>query len=136
MNIIGTEILNQNLQQPLKEVKIQSFIFNGQFDEISSIYLKFDGWIHLFFDDGPLFVREGMLDHQRIIKSNGNTIEWHYVDPVSCVADFDSIINQRLIRVITEEEKLKFEFENLRELIFHQEKLPDGKFGRTLIEIK
>ena len=54
----GIEKLEQCLNLSLKEIKIQSFIFDNVETTVYRLYLKFNNWLSLFFDDGVLFIKD------------------------------------------------------------------------------
>lgn len=61
LDIFGDKLLSQNIHKPLLDIKLECFIFNGEgANLINSVYLRFDNWISLFFDDGVVFIKEGL----------------------------------------------------------------------------
>jgi hypothetical protein len=119
--VYGRELLSSCLLYPLKEIKIQSFIFNGVKDEVHSIYLNFDKWISLFYDCGALFIKEGYNEKQQRIESQGNTIEFQFIDLKIYALDFNLILNKKLTAFsISENSELILLFENNIELLIAQ----------------
>jgi hypothetical protein len=135
-NISQIELLNQKLQQSIQDIKIESFIFNGEITEVYSVYLKFDIWISLFFDDGILFIKEGLSGKQQKIQAGSNVIEYKYLEPFMHLIDVEHIRNKRFLNLVKENNTLRLMFDNGVELVIGQEVLAGGEFVRTIIEIK
>jgi hypothetical protein len=133
-DMLGKEILISRLNMPLETIKIQSFVFNGK-DEIESIYLKFDKWIRVFFDDGMLFIKEqefGLMAART--EHEGDIIE--YKDYTALNTELNLILQKKLIGFEKAGRfKLKLKFENRKDLIFLQNELEPWIFGQCSVEI-
>lgn len=136
-DILGNDVLKEQISRSLNEIKIQSFIFNGEINEVNSVYLKFDDWIRLFFDDGVLFVFQGYDEKNPKIEDGIDDIEYRFVDLKNGNKNFDSILNKKLVSFNASENfELTLEFEDDILLIIAQMVLEPGFFGPTTIEIR
>lgn len=133
----GIEILNQRLYQSIDDIKIESFIFNSDINEVNTVLLKFDEWISLFFDDGVLFIRDNFEIKKRIITSDGDIIEYRFLESLDHLIDKNKVLHSKLIHIEVDLVLgLRLRFDNHAELRINQQILGAGEFGQTLIEIK
>lgn len=135
--VIGTEILESKLSIPLHEVKAQSYFYNGKLvEKLNIIYLKFDTWIRVFFDDGVLFIREKFNDEPKELKVEEDLFEYPIIDKTEISIEIDKIINKEFFSfTISEAFELFLEFENRTYLRIAQKKINQSVFGPTLFEI-
>ena len=136
----GKEILNEKLSLPLQDIKCQSYIENNVvLDNFETVYLKFDVWIRMFFDDGVLFIKEVLDEKETVIgyESKSGFIKAPLHDLKNFIPDVDKIINKKLIGfTISKEFELYLNFEGNNSLKIAQEVVALGYFGKTIVEVK
>src|SRR5688572_21089556 len=109
-NIHNEEKLKKKVSMALNDLKIESYVFNGNLvHEISIIYLKFDTWISIVFDDGVLFFQDRTPEYDKY-EAEGNTFENPELER-SKILNLDSVLNKRLEKYKIYDFTLELEFE-------------------------
>jgi|GEM_PF-5169355 len=135
-DVFGKELLASKISQKLSDLKIKQFFYYGELEEIHTVYLKFDKWISLFFDDGVLFIDELQNLDDKSFKSEDNNICFNIANQNSYRYISDYVLNKNLLDFkITKEFSIELSFSNEHELLIRQEYLLEGEFGRNEILI-
>ena len=90
------------------------------------LYLKFNNWLSLFFDDGVLFIKD---ENPETINTNDiDEVDYPFLEKAE-FADIYQIIGKKLISFEIKDFSIKFIFEGMHDLVFFQPETKPGFFG-------
>ncbi|AHM59134.1 hypothetical protein D770_04335 [Flammeovirgaceae bacterium 311] len=136
----GRELLNERLSLTLTDLRIQSYLYNKEIaEEVFVLYLKFDIWMRIFFDDGVLFIKEGPEEPLMNLEneSDADEFEYPFIDSINEKYPIDKVLNKSFVGfTVSQGFDLYLDFQGGHQMKISQEVTSPGWFGRTTLEIK
>nr|WKN38056.1 hypothetical protein K4G66_04970 [Tunicatimonas sp. TK19036] len=138
MDTVDNNVLQNRIGESIRALKYESVFLQGVLEEkYEVLFVKFDKWIQILFDDGVVFIKE-KLDDLSEYESASGYCKTKLFDLTGEEANAKKLLGLSLIdfsiKVVENRYTLELIFEQNHQLLFFQE-FRNGNFSNVKLKI-